>query len=289
MEERYNAQDYRNTEFKVYDNLRYENDPHIIDKLDEILCDRIKNNDLTKIHLAPPEFQQEDEISYAYKEKSSDSEIDLYPDLFLNDLINQPRRRIAQLSKATLKSWKIFKYDHGQDKTFLSWNAYECIVAEVDIEEKTYILSSGHWRAISDELKNKIKDYLQNNDLIWDINYLPENVSIYDHKREQNREEVYNLEAAKNQENLYLFDKAKLTIGGKKDYEVCDLLHNEKHLIHVKRYTSGAASISHIFTQVKFYSDAFSTEKTCREEMREWIQSNPNFINNNKIIYASLQ
>ena len=195
---------------------------------------------------------------------------------------------MAQLSKATLKSLEIFKYDYGEDKTFPLWNAYECLVAEVDIEEKTYILSSGQWLAISDELKNKIKDYLQNNDLIWDINYLPENVSIYDHKREQNREEVYNLEAAKNQENLYLFDKAKLTIGGKKDYEVCDLLHNEKHLIHVKRYTSGAASISHIFTQVKFYSDAFSTEKTCREEMREWIQSNPNFINNNKIILTDI-
>lgn len=274
LEERYQSTDYTNTEFKVYDILRHENDPQVVKKLDEELCDKIKVKDFSKIHLAPPDFLQEDEISYAYKEKQENKDLETHADIFIDDLVNQPRRKLANLTTGTLKSWKIFKYDHEQDKTFPLWNAYQCLVAEIDLEGKTYILSNGYWREVSDELKNRITTYFQNNDLFIQADYLPENINIYDSQKKENREEVYNCNVAENSEKIYLFDKAKLTIGGKKKYEICDLLSDEKHFIHVKRYSSGAASISHLFTQGKFYSHAFSTEEACRADMKEWIDKN---------------
>jgi len=56
-------------------------------------------------------------------------------------------------------------------------------------------------------------------------------------------------------------------------YEICDLFHLERHFVHVKRYSSGASSISHIFTQTKLYSHAFATDADTRKSVAEWIDA----------------
>ncbi|MGV8597325.1 DUF6119 family protein, partial [Pseudomonas aeruginosa] len=99
---------------------------------------------------------------------------------------------------------------------------------------------------------------------------------MWDAQRNQNREEIYNQELYNTNNDIFLFDKAKVHIAGERIYEVCDLLHSDKSLIHVKRLKSGSASISHLFLQGKFYSDAFISDQKCRESMREHITENHN-------------
>lgn len=273
LNDRYHAEDYRGTEFSVYDVLRFENDLEIVDNLNTLLCTKISNKDFTKIHLAPPEFLREEEVSFAYKEYSEDDDFNVFNDLFIADIVNQPRRRLTNLKVSTLKAWKIFKYDNEHQKTYCLWNAYECIVAEIDYDGKTYILSNSQWREVSEELKTTIKEYFSSNDVVNYSSILPEGISIYDSTKRQNREDVYNETVVETMPNLYLFDRSKITIGGQKKYEVCDIFSNTKDLIHVKRYSFGAASISHLFTQGKFYAQAFSTEIACRKGMREWLMN----------------
>ncbi|MBY3202003.1 DUF6119 family protein [Rhizobium laguerreae] len=273
LEERYWSDDYTKTDLKVYDILRHESDPVVIAELNKKLCAAIAAKDFACIHLAPPEFRISDGNSFAYEEKNSPEDVTppTSDDLRIADLVSVKRRRLKNLDEHRIKGWKIFEYNPDLDRTFPLWDAYRCIVAEIDLHGRAFVLSSGQWREVSEELKQLVDEYFQNHDLVQDPDYLPHDVNIYNAARKENREELFNQRAAEVCAELYLLDKAKLEIAGQRRYEVCDLLHANRSIIHVKRYSSGAASISHLFTQGKFYAHAFSTDAACRTGMVNWI------------------
>lgn len=277
LEDRYTSDDYKTTEFKVYDILRHEHDPAVIEQLDELLCAKISSKNFDKIHLAPPEFVEIEDLSYCYRGMNEDGDEDdnvvaLYDDLVISDLVGQPRRRLKDLTSQTIRSWKIYRYDPDQEKTFPMWNAYQCLVAEIQHGSRTFVLSNGQWREVSEELKERVQRYFELNDLTMQLDYLPNDIRIYDEEKNQDREELYNSHVALNAPAAFLFDKAKVDIAGKRIYEICDIMHSDRHFVHVKRYTSGAASISHIFTQTKLYSEAFATDDATRASILAWIE-----------------
>lgn len=159
LDERYYANDYRDTEFKVYDTLRHETDPEIVAQLDALLCTKLAARDFSKVHLSPPEFVESEDMDFAYVPDADGDPPSLYEDLRVEDLVGVPRRRLKGLTTATLKSWSIYEFN------------------------------------------------------------------------------------------------------------------SEQNFVHVKRYTSGASSISHIFTQTKLYSHAFSTDAETRKGVGEWIDA----------------
>jgi uncharacterized protein (TIGR04141 family) len=274
LDEQYYSTAYKNTVFKVYDLLRHETDPQVVADLDDALCVKIAAKDFGKIHLSPPTFVESEEIDFCYQQHGDDDDPPpLFEDLRIADLVSVPRRRLKGLSVGTLKSWSIYEYNSEQDKAFLKWNAYECLVAEIELNGKTYVLSNGQWREISPELRNTVTTYFANHNLDVAAPYLPNGTNIYDAARKQNREEVYNRAVAAAEAAAFLFDKGKVKIAGQGLYEICDLFHLERHFVHVKRYSSGASSISHIFTQTKLYSHAFATDADTRKSVAEWIDA----------------
>lgn len=290
LEERYVSDDYTKTDLKVYDILRHESDPGVIAELNRRLCAAIENENFNAIHLAPPDFLADEGNSFAYVEKVGQEEIETFDDLRIADLMAVKRRRIKDLDETRIKGWKIHEYNPELDRTFFRWDAYRCLVAEVEWNGRTFVLSSGQWCEVSEELKASVEQYLDDHDLMLDPPYLPHGINIYNDMRNENREEVYNQRTAQDCPELYLLDKAKLEIAGQRRYEVCDLLHTDRSIIHVKRYSSGAASISHLFTQGRFYAHAFSTDTACRTGMAAWINADENPVNapKNKTGFLSL-
>ena len=279
LDERYEAPDYRDTEFRTYDNLRHESDPDIVKGLDVALCAKIEVGDFSKIHLAPPEFLEADDPSFAYrKREDDDDEVPRFDDLGIDDIV-ATRRFIKNLTAGKLRTWPIYLYDEEQERTFPLWNAYQCLVAELDYLGKTYVLSNGLWREVSQQLKDKVDGYFNARDLHIDAGYLPDGVNIYHAGRDQNREEVFNEAAARASEDLFLLDQAKIEIAGRRLYEVCDLLHGDKHFVHVKKYASGSASISHLFTQAKMYSHTICSDEPTRVGIAEWIANDAHDAN----------
>ncbi len=283
LNERYEAADYRDTEFRTYDNLRYESDPDIVDALDRALCAKIEAGDFSKIHLAPPEFLEVDDPSFAYHERGDDDEEEVprFDDLRIEDIVGA-RRYIRNLTASKLKTWRVFRYDEELERTFPLWNAYQCLVAEFDHDEKTYVLSNGLWREVSQQLKDKVDGYFSARHVLIDPQYLPDGANIYHAGRRQNREEVFNESAARGSADLFLLDQAKIEIAGRRLYEVCDLLHGDKHFVHVKKYASGSASISHLFTQAKMYSHAICSDEPTRRGIAEWVQNDTHDANATK-------
>lgn len=109
---------------------------------------------------------------------------------------------------------------------------------------------------------------------LFEDNILPElenDVSIYDEEAKRNKESKYNQTIAENNSNIFLFDKAHIKLGNKAQYEVCDLFTLNKELIQIKRYEKGTASISHLFTQAKFYAEAFLIDANLRKNLKNFI------------------
>ena len=111
------------------------------------------------------------------------------------------------------------------------------------------------------------------------ITELKNDIDIYDTIKNHNREDIFNSDCVKNSDNLFLFDKSKISIANEKKYEICDILTNSKQLIHVKKYKTGAASLSHIFTQAKLYSEAIIINSDTRKTMVDFMEQESNNVN----------
>ncbi len=273
----YNSESYKNTEFKSFDNWSFEKDEEKIKELNKKLVEEINNNKFDKISLCVPEFIDINKINFKYEEAENNN----HEELNLIEYINTLRSNKVFIS--TLQNKNIYIYDKETEVTYPKWKVFQCIVAEIlDKDDVCYILYNGLWRRISTDFKQIVNNYLNNHNIKFDENILvdelPNNINIYDTTLKQDREEIFNKKSAKNNDKLFLFDKSKIDIANEKIYEICDILTTNKELIHVKKYKTGAASLSHLFTQAKLYSEAIIINTDTRKTMVEFIEKESNNI-----------
>lgn len=272
----YELNDYAGI-FRGYAKFHFENDPHVVAELDRILFERIKANEVENVHLAPPEFVDFEQRSFSYRE---DEDAPRYDDLSLGDMLASKKRAFSEKSSIhSIRSMRIYVWDLETGVNIKDWSAYQCLVAEIEHNGSTYILSLAQWKQVSAGLKDEVDNYVRGIHLA-NAAFLLNDVHVWDPNARQdkdgnpvgeNRESTYNLTVAAASNDVFLFDTAKLEIAGDRSYEICDLLHSDKSLIHVKRLRSGAASITHLFLQGRFYGDAFLRDARCREAMRDHI------------------
>ncbi|RYZ75356.1 MAG: hypothetical protein EOP06_32485, partial [Proteobacteria bacterium] len=160
LEERYKSDDYKSTDLRIYDQLRIENDPVVTEALDAKLVALVAKKDFAHVHLAPPDFMEGEDTQFAYERKTDEKTPEAFDDLRMDDLVGIPGRRQKGITANTLKSWNIYRIDEDSNITYRLWSAYRCMVAEVDHESNTYVLSNGQWRQVSGELKAKVDSYL---------------------------------------------------------------------------------------------------------------------------------
>lgn len=272
--------------FPTYGRLDYVSDSDEIEKLDKIVFNKLKNRDFLGIHLAPDMIESDELSHYTYEDPDSVKELMCYDTLGIEELLEQHGKFNKKSSIDTLKKWRIYSVSTSNESS--SMKAYNCLNCEVEYSGSTYILNSGIWRIINSDFKSSIEDYINKNIKPKDDNYLPNDISIRCVVNENGtnkvkyKEEVYNSHVASNCDDIYLFDKSKINIAGKNHYEICDLLHSKKELIHVKVIKSGTSSLSHLFVQAKFYTDAFIKDDATRLSMRNFVSNNNNEENENK-------
>jgi len=270
--------------FTEYDKFPFVTDPEVIKELDNLLFSKIKEGIYDKIHLSPPEFFDYDNFLFMYAHEENSRK---YEELILTDLISQRKRKFkTDADIDSIKGVKISLYDVTTETVSKNkWSAYKCLVAELDKGNETFILSIGQWRKVSGNLLQEVTDFVATV-LLSNPAYLPENIPIWNPQAKggkngkpfigENQEAVYNQTAARESRELFLFDKGRIEIAGEKKYEVCDLFHQDKKFIQVKRFSAGAASISHLFLQARFYAEAFLCDSKCRKSMRAHIVDNAN-------------
>lgn len=272
LDELYKSPRYKKI-FTQYDKFHIEQDKEKIRELDDILLHKLACKETGLLHLAPPEYVDYDDFVFYYGRATDEN--GPFNDLDINDFLKTRKKKISTKSSInSLKQTKVITQSESSSAVFPKWSIYSCIVAEVkDKSQQTYILSDSTWKKASSSFIDDINQYIA--DIISHdppIN-LPSNISISDENKQQAREDVYNKHVRDSDcKKYFLFDKSNLKIATESGFEFCDLLSKTKSFIHVKRYRSGSASISHLFVQGKFYAESFLSDNGFRLSIRNFIQ-----------------
>lgn len=231
--EAYESNEYKK-KFDCIDKICAINKISTINELDKKLVEKIKNRN-ENVWMCIPDFVDWANIEY-FKYLNNDNADDI-------DILKYAEEldKITESGKCVkfLKNKKITAYN-SEGATLYKKSAYYCITAEIELNNKTYLLNESKWYEIEDSFSkelNALKIEIANNC----EDYQKVNLLVYDHSKHKGEDE-YNKACAQTG-HFDLLDKK--CIG---QIEVCDLWSNKKEFIHVKRYSSSAV-LSHLFNQ----------------------------------------
>lgn len=137
-----------------------------------------------------------------------------------------------------------------------SWAAHKCLYAEFPHAGHTYVLTEGKWYRVNDNFAHRItRNFANIKDCVLT---LP--------RWTQCKEGNYNSDtAAASGGNLLLMDFKLINFPpGRNPMEFCDLMSAQKHLIHVKKFSS-SSSMSHLCAQAANSAEYLKMERGFRE------------------------
>lgn len=226
---------YKKT-FGFIDNIAEVRDEALILKL-QVEVVRLANDDTARnVFMAPPDvidWNLTQGLRYF-----DDPDDEIRPDI---DLVMFKAVALdgTAITWDALERHRIYVVDND-DNVSNSWPAYRCLYADFQYERNVYVLTEGMWYHIDKNFSDRVS---QNFAGIPDCTLtLP--------AWTQENEGDYNEHAANISGGyLQLLDKKLIQFppGGDK-MEFCDLLSRDKHLVHVKQFTS-SSGISHLCAQ----------------------------------------
>jgi uncharacterized protein (TIGR04141 family) len=244
-----------------------------VELLDAKLIDALKAKEFDKLQICIPEFIADDEYSFAYSNKPKQPN-DIYSHLDVAQINDHIKTK--NLSPKILKNRDIFAYSHAEDKilNYKKWSLYNCLIFEADLNGTPFILSDGQWAAVEKEFFDEIEHFVQNQLTTADCPDNCKNIAINDDTDKKNKEEIFNNTACELNDDWVKFDRAQLKIGkGRSDKEFCDILSMDEDavsIIHCKPLKN-ASSINYLFSQAKFYGDAFLQDQVFLDDIRNFI------------------
>lgn len=245
------------------------------EQLDAKLVAALKAKQFDKMQISIPEFISDDEYSFTYSNKPQQAN-DIFAHLDIIQLHDQ-FKKINELTPKTLKNKDIFAYSHAEDRILphRKWPLYSCLIFEDELDGTPFILSDGQWAAVEKEFFDTVENFIQNQLTTEDCPLNCRNIAINDDKEKKNKEAIFNDTACERNKDWVKFDRAQLKIGkGRSDKEFCDILSMDEDaasIIHCKPLKN-ASSINYLFSQAKFYGDAFLQDQTFLDDIRAHIK-----------------
>ena len=271
--ERFEARDYIEL-FPNYRNFQPATEAET-ETLNGLLLEALKAKDYSKIDLCIPEFLSSEEYGFSFsnKPKKENKIFSFLSPSQLEEVFTNP----DDLTIARLESRKVFAYSPAEGRVlgYMRWPIFDCLIYEHAIDDDYFVLSSGRWTKVDPEFHQSIIDFMAYKVREEIAEPWCCNINISDDEARQNTEAKFNNKIAELRPSTILFDRAKLRIGtGRKDKEFCDVLEltadGRVRIINVKKYKD-AASINYLFSQAKFYCEAFLNDDSFLSEIRNHI------------------
>lgn len=273
--ERFEARDYIEL-FPNYRNFQPATEAET-ETLNRLLLEALKGRDYSKIDLCIPEFISAEDYSFSFSNKLKQENI-IYSFL-VPALLEEVFKNPDDLTIDRLENRKIFAYSPAEGRVlgYMRWPIYDCLVYEHAINDDYFVLSGGRWTKVDPEFHQSIVDFMANRVREEDAEPWSCDIDISDDEAKQNTEAKFNNKVVELRPGSILFDRAKLRIGtGRKDKEFCDVLelcaNGRMRIVNVKKYKD-AASISYLFSQAKFYCEAFLHDDVFLSEIRDHIEN----------------
>jgi uncharacterized protein (TIGR04141 family) len=252
--DRYKAEDYK-ADFDWIDQIKDLRDRRTIGKLDTILIQRLKDRLLDKIWMAPPDILDWVDVKgfrYA-KRKLAKIRLDLNVNEFLTEMGN------VDIDLNTLTNTSVFAISTTTADVSANWTAYRCIYAELEYDEKIFVLHNGKWYEVAKSFTDEvIKAFNETAD---------SKIELPDYAHDD--EGAYNKALPALIASSHCMDcNFIMHGGGHNKIEFCDLLTADKRLIHVKGY-SGSQQLSHLFSQGVVAGELFVQDASFRQKLND--------------------
>ena len=240
---------YRNTPFRIVDNIAPELDAQLIEQLDEEAARSIAG-DRREFELSLPEFSDEDVASFSFvgfRQRRS------YPDLQVSHYLEMLGANAHGLSSQQLKVQKV-KADYiDSQKPPRQMNVHCALVGSVEVNGARYAINEGKWYRVDTAFKRSIDRAFSESVEEFDVEppVIITRLSENGMKRYLQTEAEYNTRYA-DECGYVLMDQVLIDVPevARSRFELCDLLDIErKRLIHVKMSGRKSSILSHFFKQ----------------------------------------
>lgn len=240
-------------DFEWIDQIKDVRDQQTVATLNSWLVQRLKEEDLDRIWMAPPTILDWVDVKgFRYgKQKTGQIQLDLDAKDFLATIDDE------DIDLSLLKTKHVFAVSAKTDDTSEKWSAFECFYAEATIDNEVYILNNKKWYKVAGSFSQQVVDDFAN---------MPEAAIVLPAYNQANEGE-YNEGLPVLIPNSCCMDRKLISYGGgHSQIEFCDLLTADKQLIHVKRY-GGSAQFSHLFNQGVVSGELFVQETDFRQKL----------------------
>ena len=232
---KYKEEKYKEN-FEWIDNIKEVKSKTEKEQLDNLLVQYIREEKFDCVWMSIPEvINWEGVTGFCY---TNDGEIN--DDIIIEKVIESLRNELTDIGQ--LKRKRIIMEDI-EGKEIERWTAYKCLVAEVQLEDKSYCLNNGKWYCIDKDFSDKIESEYNEIEL--------SDLEFIDYDSEMKNEDDYNEKLSEKLVNAYLIHKiGEIPFGGGKGnkIELCDVMTKNNELIHIKK-NGGSAYLSHLFNQ----------------------------------------
>lgn len=243
---KYNDIAYKNN-FDWLDNIKAVRSKDLIENLNNYVIEKIKNQDFENIWMAVPDIINWEQVK-CFKYSGSRDEFD---DIKIEKVI-ETFDDLAELTMDKFKNKTIKVISAENESEILSWSAQKCLIAEIEYQSKSFCLNNGKWYQIDNNFELIVKREYDN------ITISELNLPSYSSNGEENyTENEYNENLATSINAALIHRIGEIPYGGGtgNKIEVCDILTNNKELIHIKK-SGGSSVLSHLFNQAAVSAEA---------------------------------
>jgi uncharacterized protein (TIGR04141 family) len=258
----YRRRTYRR-HFAWVDNVQRVTDPTTIENLETRLLDDLSSGN-PQSYLAPPEPLEWDRVhGFGYTRGGRDRDLDMSLASYLENIDGDA------LTIETLQRHKVLAYEDAGGPPTKLWSIYNCLVFESSYGGRQFILTAGEWFEVDRVFARQVNQVL--------IRIPKTNLPLPNVRREADggleSEPVYNRRVSEENRSMALLDR-KITRcrGTTTGIEICDLLSENRDLIHVKHKKGGSSSLSHMFAQGRMSGEALLRDAEFRQDAREHLR-----------------
>jgi|SRR5665213_1839721 len=220
--------------FPWVDHIQQVRDPGIRATLDAELALRLQEHRIDGLWLAAPEPIDWRSVEFRYRDTQRAPS---FSDTHLADFLAQLPDQM-EITPDFLKRRHVFLVNTETDLSVKHWPVYQCLYAELEQENRSYLLNAGTWYSIQREFMQIVNDSVQS---LHQDTFLPPYADI--------DEPTYNTRIAGLDDVYALMDRNLIRYAGAAGpIEFCDLFSRQRQIIHVKRY-GGSSTLSQLFAQ----------------------------------------
>lgn len=224
--------------FPWVDHLARVKDRALIAQLDGLVVDALLSGETEKMHFAPPEPVNWDDIGgFRFPREQADEEP--HDEFEIEDYRNS-FEDLDDLTLDELKSDRVIVESNEAGTAFPKWSVYKSLVYETEHGGATFVLTGGEWYRVATAFADDVTQRIQELQVA--------NLALPPAPKKQ-KEADYNRDAALALPNAALMDKVLVPVRGTRtSLELCDILTVDGDFVHVKRKNE-SATLSHLFAQ----------------------------------------